>query len=369
MLPYHFVMLTDLERLEVYGRAIRAAVEQQRKRLGRRPRVLDAGCGLGLLGIMAALEGAEVWLCEAMAPLRQMCRDVLAANTSGITESRGLCQLLPPMMSTRLRIGEDVEHQFDIVVSEVLDLWCLGEGVIPTMRHAHKKLLAPGGELLPNRLAIFAQPVELNLWERAEQEHGIKLKALGTFYTKFMPMRLQQYPCKWLTEKPAPVLEIDLADVPSQVADGEPNLEGAPLCIRMGGKPALSAKVSAMAIERKGTLTGYGIWWAADLGHGEVITNAPQSPQRSWKQLMRCLDKPRAVEVGESVQVLACYSETQMNLDDVYLSEEMKAQYQQAVLPEGLHHTAVPAPASVQLPTEKVHQVSSPGLDDLEEVD
>lgn len=37
-------------------------------------------------------------------------------------------------------LRQETLPKFDIVVSEVMDLWCLGEGIIPTMRHAHKKL-------------------------------------------------------------------------------------------------------------------------------------------------------------------------------------------------------------------------------------
>ena len=58
---------------------------------------------------------------------------------------------------------------FDIVVSEVMDLWCLGEGIIPTMRHAHKKLLAPNGVLLPGKLRVYVQPLELSLWREVRQ--------------------------------------------------------------------------------------------------------------------------------------------------------------------------------------------------------
>jgi hypothetical protein len=51
ILPYHFLMMTDLERLDVYQRALKATIKQQAAKLGRRVRVLDAGCGIGLLGL------------------------------------------------------------------------------------------------------------------------------------------------------------------------------------------------------------------------------------------------------------------------------------------------------------------------------
>ena len=43
--------MTDLERLEIYQRALKTAIQQQHAKLKRRVRVLDAGCGIGLLGL------------------------------------------------------------------------------------------------------------------------------------------------------------------------------------------------------------------------------------------------------------------------------------------------------------------------------
>eukprot|EP00933_Yihiella_yeosuensis_P005987 TRINITY_DN110609_c0_g1_i1.p1 TRINITY_DN110609_c0_g1~~TRINITY_DN110609_c0_g1_i1.p1 ORF type:complete len:1040 (+),score=248.14 TRINITY_DN110609_c0_g1_i1:41-3160(+) len=331
ILPYHFLMLTDMERIEVYGRAIRAAVQQLQKKLGRRPRVLDAGCGLGLLGMTAALEGAEVWLCEAVPQMRRMCREVVAANAAAVTEKRGLVQLLPPMMSTRIQIGEDVKEKFDMVVSEVMDLWCLGEGVIPTMWHAYRKLVTDGGLLLPGRLMFFVQPLEMFLWGESEKDHKCNFSSLGReMKSKFSPMRINQLPHRWLSEEAIPALEIDLRNVPPQPSDKEPNLDGdVKLCIRMGGKPALRAKISSAKIDHSGMLCGYGIWWAADLGNGNVVTNAPSNPQRSWKQIVRWLDQPRFVAEGEEVQVLTCYNEHQVNVEDLHISQELVAEYQE----------------------------------------
>jgi len=349
MLPYHFVMMTDIERLQVYGDGIRAAVRQAHKRLGRRPRVLDAGCGIGLLGMTAALEGADVWLCEAVPQMRQMCREVVAVNSSLITERKGLVQLLPPMMSTCLQVGEDIQEKFDVIISEVMDVWCLGEGVIPTMKHAYNKLLADGGVMLPSRLVIFVQPLELLMWNQAERENKVNLSPLPThFKSKFTPLRINQFPVRWLTDEPIVALEIDLKNVPQQPADGEPNLDGVKLCIRMGGKPALAAKISTATVEHSGMLCGYGIWWAADLGNGAVMTSAPSSPQRSWKQLIRWLDEPRFVNEGEDLQVLACYNDNQVNVEDIFMPREMVEQYQDQLQAESVQHTQAEAVAAAR---------------------
>mmetsp|Transcript_158119 Transcript_158119/g.291670 ORF Transcript_158119/g.291670 Transcript_158119/m.291670 type:complete len:1057 (-) Transcript_158119:452-3622(-) len=332
VLPYHFVMMGDQERLQVYRDAIKSAVQSKFKELGRRPRVLDCGCGAGLLTVIAALEGAEVWSCEAVPLMRQLCREVLSTNATAIGAAKGMVHLLPAMMSTRLQVGKgcDIEHKFDIIVSEVMDLWCLGEGVLPTMRHAKAKLLAENGLMLPSRLVIFAQPMELGLWNEPEKEHHMNFSPMyTTFKAKYSPLRIAQLQHRFLSDEPIPVLEVDLHNCPVQPADGTPNLEGGfNLCIRIGGKPALQAKLSTATIERSGMFSGYGFWWAADLGNGNVCANDPQNPQRSWKQVVRWLDTPRFVHEGEEVQVLACHSDHQVNIDDVYMPPEVMEQYQ-----------------------------------------
>jgi hypothetical protein len=42
----------------------------------------------------AALEGAEVWLCEAVPLMRHVCREVVAANSGLVAEKRGTGGLL-----------------------------------------------------------------------------------------------------------------------------------------------------------------------------------------------------------------------------------------------------------------------------------
>ena len=62
------------------------------------------------------------------------------------------------------------------------------------------------------------------------------------------------------------------------------------------------SQVVSSKIDHRGMLSGYGLWWSADLG-GHAVTSDPSNAQRSWKQLVRWLDEPRFVEEQEEIQV------------------------------------------------------------------
>lgn len=42
-------------------------------------------------------------------------------------------------------------------VSEILDSELLGEGLIPTLQHAHDELLEPNSQMIPYRATIYGQ--------------------------------------------------------------------------------------------------------------------------------------------------------------------------------------------------------------------
>ncbi|OLP79685.1 hypothetical protein AK812_SmicGene40008 [Symbiodinium microadriaticum] len=292
---------------------------------------------------------------------------VVAANAALITEKRGMVNLL-------LVVGEDVAEKFDIVRSSrrpvsaaprsesVMDLWCLGamhgsdtnmrfegrcmlargEGIIPTMRHAHKKLLAETGVLGP--------------WCKIEREDAARTIAdlratAGTLLTLgpawFSAVRIDQFPRWYLTDEPIVAMEVNLSCVPPQPAEGEPNVENdVKLCIRMGGKAALRAKVSSARVLAVSSCRWSRISHQLGLG--------PAMPTRSWKQLIRWLDAPRFVSAGEDIQVLTCYNDHQVswslcgfvltfyksaevNVEDIYLPREMVDKYQEELLAAQSH--------------------------------
>ena len=54
----------------------------------------------------------------------------------------------------------DLLSPVDVIVTEIFDSELLGEGLLPTLRHAVSHLLRPGGVLVPARAALFGQLVQ-----------------------------------------------------------------------------------------------------------------------------------------------------------------------------------------------------------------
>lgn len=134
---WHFPMLHDQERNAAFDRAIRAAV---------RPgdRVLDIGSGSGLLAMMAARAGAaSVVSCESNPAVAAIASEIVAAN--GFADRIRVI----PRQSTDLEVEGDLGGPVDVVISEVLSANLVGEGVQVTMEDAAKRLLKPGGNMVP----------------------------------------------------------------------------------------------------------------------------------------------------------------------------------------------------------------------------
>ncbi|XP_043715950.1 protein arginine N-methyltransferase 7 [Telopea speciosissima] len=174
-------MLNDSRR----NRAFRKAIE---KTVTRACHVLDIGAGTGLLSMMAAramdsidsqqCTGSKgmVTACESYLPMVKLMRKVLRVNDMDkkihIIHKR----------SDELNADTDLTSRADTLVSEILDSELLGEGLIPTLQHAHDKVLVGNPHTVPYRATTYGQLVECTfLWKLHDLHHN-EAKALDTVH-------------------------------------------------------------------------------------------------------------------------------------------------------------------------------------------
>ncbi|KAL5980036.1 Protein arginine N-methyltransferase 7 [Asimina triloba] len=191
-------MLNDSRR----NAAFRSAIE---KTVTRPCHVLDIGAGTGLLSMLAARAmdscgaaeraGSEgmVSACESYLPMVKLMRKVLRAN--GMEKKIRIF----PRRSDELKVNSDLPSRADILVSEILDSELLGEGLIPTLRHAHDELLAANPGAVPYRATTYGQLVESRfLWQlydlhgsEVHASDGIRLTPVGL--ETIIRVKRQQY--------------------------------------------------------------------------------------------------------------------------------------------------------------------------------
>lgn len=145
---WYFSTLRDEGRHAIYDRALRRA-------LASGGRVLEIGAGTGLFAMMAARAGAaEVITCERRAAVAHAARAVIAGN--GL-EGRVKVVGKP---STELELGTDMAGPADVLLWDNLANDMMGAGALPALEDAMRRLVKPGGQVIPARCAIMAALAE-----------------------------------------------------------------------------------------------------------------------------------------------------------------------------------------------------------------
>lgn len=264
---WHFAMLNDTER----NQALAAAVERLAQPGSH---VLDIGSGTGLLAMMAARVGAErVTSCEANPLLAEIARQVVAAH--------GLSDVISIVTkhSTELEIGVDIERPADLIVSEIVDCGLVGEGLLPTIRHAREHLLAPEGRLMPRAAQLHGFLIDSEVADglnRVDTASGFDVRPLNIVATPgHFPLRLRTWPHRVLSET-VQLVHFDLATDP--LVDG--------------------ARRVSLPIAADGWAHGLVAWFEMDLGPGVVIRNSPDKLESHWMQALLPFEQPRPVTAG-----------------------------------------------------------------------
>jgi predicted RNA methylase len=145
---WHFSIVRDDERNDAYDSALRRAI-------GGQTRVLEIGSGSGLLAMMAARAGAaEVITCEMDPAVADAARRVIEAN--GYTDRIRVIAKHSADLDPDLHLGGPV----DLLVSEIVSNDVVAQGVLPAYEQVVRRLLRPGGAVIPARVTVRVAPAE-----------------------------------------------------------------------------------------------------------------------------------------------------------------------------------------------------------------
>ncbi|KAI3420184.1 protein arginine methyltransferase 10 [Globodera pallida] len=146
---WHWRMLNDGRRNTRFAEALLRALDN-RKNAGRKPRLLDIGCGSGIFSIVAAYSTAEPFCvtCEMDEAMCSVARRCFARNGSKAKRIE-----LYESYSKRMELNE----RCDVLVTETVDCAIFGEHIVDTILDAKERLLTDDAIIVPNKaVALFS---------------------------------------------------------------------------------------------------------------------------------------------------------------------------------------------------------------------
>ena len=251
----HKLMLQDVVRTEAYESALRKAVVPG-------SRVLDFGCGTGVLSIFASRFGAERVFAVDRSEFIQAAHDI--ARRNGITN---------------IEFHHDdsesvkIDSQVDLVVSEWMGRFLFQEAMLGPLLRVRDKFLAAGGVMIPGKVSLHAG-----------------LVCDKYFYDDLSFLRRKPYGIDFSPIADSPLRQTSFEDFsPKQILKATVDLGTFDLHTLREPPEVLEGVVVP---DRKATIYGLCGWFSAELTEGIRLGTGPDDPPTHWGQLFFPFDEP-----------------------------------------------------------------------------
>ncbi len=261
-------MIADRVRVDAYAEALRKTVREGAV-------VAEIGTGPGIFAVLACQLGASRVFAIEPAEIIQVARVVAAANGC----------------AGKIEFFEDLSNRVtlpvraDVILSDLRSVLPFFQRHIPSIVDARRRLLAPGGTMIPRKDSLWAAIVEapepygevVDPWDKnpfGQNLNPARQLAVNCIQ-KIRASRSQLLTGQklWAT--------LDYASVESPDARG--NLE--------------------WTVERAGTGHGIIVWFDTDLAEGASFSNSPDSPETIYGSLFFPWTKPVSLARGQNVRV------------------------------------------------------------------
>jgi type I protein arginine methyltransferase len=262
------LMIADRVRVQAYAQAMRQSVRPESV-------VADVGTGPGIFAVLACQLGARRVYAIEPDDIIQLAREVAVANNC----------------ADRIVFIEDLStnvtppDKFDVVVSDLRGILPLFEYIIPSIVDIRKRLIAPGGILIPRKDTVFAAIAEAPELYRGAGEPwaqncldqnllaGRKWIVNAPLKARLEPKQLLTAPSIWTT--------IDYRTIENPDVQGEMQFK----------------------VERAGTGYGMDVWFESELADNVGFSNAPGAPQSISGQYFFPWTNPVPLVVGQTIHV------------------------------------------------------------------
>lgn len=265
-LAYHASMLQDTERTLQFRKAIHAAVQPGDV-------VVDIGCGTGVLAFFACQAGARHVYAIEQGDVVGLARDLAEAN--------GVADRITFLHDRSW--DADVPETADVVVSETLWDFGLGEGIVDTIADASLRWLRPGGIVIPASFEMLLAPADLDRRARPQAGFG---KAYGLDLSRLTT---------------AVVRSVGTVEDASTRLLGAMTAVGS-VALPYDGPETIVLK-GRLAVERGGRLDALAGSFRSQLYGGVVLTNVPPNAARSWGHAVFPIEPTVDVAPGDVVEV------------------------------------------------------------------
>lgn len=272
-LSMHRWMLRDQVRNESYRKALLHAVKKDDV-------VLDMGAGTGILSLFAAAAGAKKVYAIERTPTAHVARRIVATN--------GLSDRIS-VLETDLE-DANLPEKANVLVSEWMGGFGVDENMLAPLVIARDRWLAEGGRIVPERVTAMMAPAWVQTFDEdiaywKTRPHGVDLSDLSELRThEIMESHEALKPADLLAE-PQTMWSHDAYTVTLEEADR-----------------AFIAKMTFVTT-KAGKFSGLAAWFSADMGGGEVLTNAVGAPDTHWGRTVFPLEKTVEVAAGTELEV------------------------------------------------------------------
>lgn len=260
-LTIHHDMLKDTVRVMAYKTAIMSQVKGKK--------VIDLGCGTGILSLFAAKAGAAKVIAIEESSIASIAKQMFKKNGAD------------DIVTLYKANSKDVKlkEKADILIHEIIGMDPLDENILMYIEDAKKRLLKKNGKLIPGRMEICCVAYEHNFPKQFEVETRLFSELYGLSFEPYLNSIKTEPEQKMGNNIHIPENNFFRKKIISE----ETVLYDIDFNNKVNYMVNYPSSVK-LKIKEAGTVCGVLIYFKAHLGEGIVLSTSPYSPPTHWGQ-------------------------------------------------------------------------------------